>query len=66
MNGVGRRKPRDAGKYAGQPYQKPHKLAQNSHFVVARIRSAKNIASIGRLVCSAVLFAFVVDFAQTS
>ena len=65
MNGVGGRRPREVGKYAGQPYQKPHKLVENSYFVVAR-RTTENIASIGRLVCSTLLFAFAVDFAQTS
>ena len=62
---VGRRRLREAGKYAGQPYQKPHKLVGNSYVVVAR-RAAEDIASVRRLVCSALLFACAVDFAQNS
>ena len=65
MNGVGTRRLREAGKYAGQPNQKPHKLVGNSYIVAAR-KAAEDIASVGRLLCSALRFAFAVDFAQTN
>ena len=55
---------KEAGKYAGQPYQKPCKLVGNSYFVAAR-RAAQDTASAGRLLCSALLFVSVVDFALT-
>ena len=64
MNGVGRRL-REAEKYVGQLYQKPHKLVGNSYVVVAKL-AAEDITSIEGIVCSALVFAFAVDFAQTN
>ena len=52
-----------AGKYTGQPNQKPHKLVGNSYVVAAR-KTAEDIASVGKLLCSTLCFAFAVDFAQ--
>ena len=63
LNGVGRRRLREAGKYAGPFFPKPHKLVGHSYFVVAG-RAAEDIASVRGLVCSALLFACAVHFAQ--
>ena len=51
-----RRRLREAGKYDGQPYEKPHKLVGNLYVTLAR-RAAEDTASVGRFVCSALLFA---------
>ena len=61
MNSVGTRRLWEAGKYAGQPNQKLHKL-----YVVAARKAAEDIASVGTLLCSALRFAFAVDFSQTN
>ena len=45
--------------------QKPHKLVGNSYVVAAR-KAAEDIASVGRLLCSALHFTFAMDFAQTN
>jgi hypothetical protein len=52
------------GKYAGQPYQKPHRLVENWYIVDVR-RAAADDASAGRPFCSALRFVSVVDFART-
>ena len=52
---VGTRRLREAGKYAGQPNQKSHKLVGSSYVVAAR-KAAEDIASVRRLLCSALRF----------
>ena len=64
MNGGGKRRMKEAGKYAGQPYQKLHKLVGNSYDVVAR-RVAEDIASVRSLLRNVLLFVSVVDIALT-
>ena len=55
VNGVGEGRLREAGKYAGQLYLRPHKPVGNSYAVVAR-RAAEDAASVKRLLCGAPLF----------
>ena len=59
MNGVGSRR---LGNICWAALPEATKLVGNSYVVVAR-KAIEDIASVERLVCSALLFAFVVDFA---
>ena len=62
--GLEPRRLRGAGRYVGQPYLKPRKLAENLYTVGAR-RAAEDAASARKLLCSALLFVYVADFALT-
>ena len=65
MNGDVKRRLKEAGKDAGQLYQKPCMLVQNLYAMAVK-GAAENSTSAGRLLCSALLFVSVVDFALTN
>jgi len=62
VNGGETRKIGEAGKCAGQPYQKLHLFVGNSYIVAAR-KAAEDVASARRLLCNAPNFVSVADFA---